>query len=245
MAGSTVIAVLLHADRFITTVNLGDSRAVLCRGGEAVALSRDHKPNDPEERRRVEAAGGWITESLEMDVTRLWRLNPRLYAESRVIPQQLAGEEIAFVPTFRLNGELLVSRAIGDAETKGELKNEFWEEGRVFAADVVSCVPDVVTMARSPHDQFLLIACDGLWDVMSNQEAIDFVSARLAEHSRPGQAQRLVRSVEESPSGKQQKALAGGYGEFVKKTGADLVTEALRRGSLDNISVVLVLLDKH
>lgn len=37
----------------------GDSRAVLCRGGAAVQLTQDHKPvSVPEERRRIEAAGG-------------------------------------------------------------------------------------------------------------------------------------------------------------------------------------------
>ena len=231
LAGSTVILVLLHGRRFVTAANLGDSRAVLCCGGAAVALSTDHKPNDPAERRRIEAAGGWVTESLELDVARLWRLNPRLYLESKVIPHQLVGAEIGFVPTFRLNGELLVSRAIGDAETKGDLKNEFWEEGRRFAADVVSCVPDVLTQARQPADQFLLVACDGLWDVMSNQEAVDFVALRLAERARSEAPQRLARSGGEDVSA-----------EWARRTGLELAREALRRGSLDNISVLIVLL---
>ena len=46
---------------------------------------------------------GWITESLELDVSRLIKLNPR-FAESKSIPAELAKEEVGFISTFRLNG---------------------------------------------------------------------------------------------------------------------------------------------
>ncbi len=41
--------------------NAGDSRCVLCRDGKAVDMSVDHKPEDDEERERIEKAGGKIT----------------------------------------------------------------------------------------------------------------------------------------------------------------------------------------
>lgn len=40
--------------------NTGDSRAVLCRGGKALDLSKDHKPECPDEEERVKNAGGKI-----------------------------------------------------------------------------------------------------------------------------------------------------------------------------------------
>ena len=40
--------------------NVGDSRVVLCRRGGAVALTRDQKPTDPEEKKRITAAGGFV-----------------------------------------------------------------------------------------------------------------------------------------------------------------------------------------
>jgi serine/threonine protein phosphatase PrpC len=40
--------------------NAGDSRSVLCRGGKAVALSYDHKPDGEEEKRRIEKAGSFV-----------------------------------------------------------------------------------------------------------------------------------------------------------------------------------------
>jgi protein phosphatase 1G len=41
--------------------NAGDSRAVLCRGPDAIALSEDHKPASEVERNRITAAGGFIS----------------------------------------------------------------------------------------------------------------------------------------------------------------------------------------
>ena len=42
--------------------NAGDSRAVLCRGGHALALSEDHKPQSEAERNRITAAGGFVSD---------------------------------------------------------------------------------------------------------------------------------------------------------------------------------------
>ena len=44
----------------LVVANVGDSRAVLCRDGRAVALSIDHKPNRSDERQRIENAGGVV-----------------------------------------------------------------------------------------------------------------------------------------------------------------------------------------
>ncbi|OEH76067.1 protein phosphatase [Cyclospora cayetanensis] len=44
----------------LITAHAGDSRAVLCRDGEAIRLTEDHKPNSPAERKRIEKAGGQV-----------------------------------------------------------------------------------------------------------------------------------------------------------------------------------------
>jgi protein phosphatase 1G len=60
-AGCTaVVAVLKGRDLYVA--NAGDSRAVLCRGGAAVALSVDHKPASDGERTRITTAGGFVSE---------------------------------------------------------------------------------------------------------------------------------------------------------------------------------------
>ncbi|VDK47678.1 unnamed protein product, partial [Anisakis simplex] len=61
--GSTLISAILEQNRYLTVVNVGDSRAVACDPkGRAIALSADHKPSQAEERRRIENAGGFILE---------------------------------------------------------------------------------------------------------------------------------------------------------------------------------------
>lgn len=46
--------------RMLYCANVGDSRAILCRNGVAVRMTIDHKPNLPEETKRIEEAGGFI-----------------------------------------------------------------------------------------------------------------------------------------------------------------------------------------
>ena len=53
-----MVAVLGHYSLWVA--NAGDSRAVLCRGGNAIALSQDHKANRDDEVARVQAAGGHV-----------------------------------------------------------------------------------------------------------------------------------------------------------------------------------------
>lgn len=59
LTGCTACTVLV-TPQDVVVANAGDSRCVLCRGGRAVALSRDHKPHLPEERVRIYAAHGYL-----------------------------------------------------------------------------------------------------------------------------------------------------------------------------------------
>lgn len=58
-AGTTAVLILVTKSKYFVA-NIGDSRAVLCRAGTAVALSTDHKPDLPEEKERIEKAGGYV-----------------------------------------------------------------------------------------------------------------------------------------------------------------------------------------
>jgi protein phosphatase 1G len=72
----------------------------------------------------------------------------------------------------RVNGVLSVSRAMGDLRFK---KNK-----ALSAEDqIVSCAPDVNIINRHPQDEFLVLACDGVWDVMSSQDVVSFVRKYL------------------------------------------------------------------
>jgi len=75
-----------------------------------------------------------------------------------------SGVTVEFFGTWRVNGMLAVSRSIGDLA----LKNS------------VCPTPEVSEIKIHELDEFLLIASDGLWDVLTSQDAVDFVRNELA-----------------------------------------------------------------
>lgn len=79
------------------------------------------------------------------------------------------------VVTFdRVDGELAVARAVGDARFKSAV-------GIPLKDQAVTAFPEVKTHPLTPDVEFALICCDGVWDVLSNQEAVQFVHDRLRE----------------------------------------------------------------
>ncbi|GAA0143184.1 protein phosphatase [Lithospermum erythrorhizon] len=124
-AGSTASTAILVGDRLLVA-NVGDSRAVISRGGKAFAVSRDHKPDQTDERQRIEDAGGFV----------MW-----------------AG-------TWRVGGVLAVSRAFGDRLLK-----------QFVVAD-----PEIQEEKVDDSLEFLILASDGLWDVVTNDEAVSMVT---------------------------------------------------------------------
>lgn len=151
----------------IICANCGDSRAIFSRAGDLKLVTRDHKPYNDDERRRIEKAGG----SVMMQ---------------------------------RVNGSLAVSRALGDYEYKSTQNMPSIEQQ-------VSPQPEIFVLERDyDHDEFLVIACDGIWDVMSNQQVLEFVHKELTIREDRGQICD------------------------------NLIEECFQRGSRDNMSVILV-----
>eukprot|EP00928_Gymnodinium_smaydae_P015925 TRINITY_DN15926_c0_g1_i1.p1 TRINITY_DN15926_c0_g1~~TRINITY_DN15926_c0_g1_i1.p1 ORF type:complete len:467 (-),score=131.70 TRINITY_DN15926_c0_g1_i1:145-1545(-) len=141
--GTTAVCCMLR-DSELIVANCGDSRAVLCRAGQAVALTEDHKPNLPGEEARIVAAGGYVEE----------------------MPLSSGGKE------FRVNGNLNLSRALGDLQFKDPRKPP--------SEQIISGVPETRTLQlKQGEDEFVLIGCDGLWECMSAQQMVNFVRSRL------------------------------------------------------------------
>ncbi|OXV10648.1 hypothetical protein Egran_01600 [Elaphomyces granulatus] len=78
-----------------------------------------------------------------------------------------------FVEFGRVNGNLALSRAIGDFEFKksAELSPE---------QQIVTASPDVTVHEITQDDEFLVIACDGIWDCRSSQSVVEFVRRGIA-----------------------------------------------------------------
>ncbi|KAJ5740906.1 Protein phosphatase 2C [Penicillium malachiteum] len=78
-----------------------------------------------------------------------------------------------FVDFGRVNGNLALSRAIGDFEFKksAELSPE---------QQIVTAYPDVTMHELTEDDEFLVIACDGIWDCQSSQAVVEFVRRGIA-----------------------------------------------------------------
>jgi len=84
-----------------------------------------------------------------------------------VMEQRVAGQT-----HYRVNGNLNLSRSIGDLGYK--------QNFHLLPKDQMICsTPDVRTFWRQPGDEFMVIACDGVWDVLSSQEVVDYIRPRL------------------------------------------------------------------
>jgi serine/threonine protein phosphatase PrpC len=66
-----------------------------------------------------------------------------------------------FVEDNRVNGSLNLSRSLGDFEYKSNEKKSYKEQ-------MVTSLPEVTKVERTDKDQFLVLACDGIWDCLSN-----------------------------------------------------------------------------
>lgn len=192
-AGSTATVVLARKGK-IVAANVGDSRAVLCRGGAPVDLTTEHRvygksASASSEALRVEKAGGWLDDG-------------------------------------RVCGVLAVSRAFGDPGLKragllatlrqgvedGAWSEEFARERQSigFSADPVVPTPDVTALATTDRDEFVVVASDGLWDVLPSRDAVRIARAALRK------------------------------GQGAAGAAAALAEAAVKRRTPDNVAVVVV-----
>ncbi|XP_013403639.1 probable protein phosphatase 2C T23F11.1 [Lingula anatina] len=78
----------------------------------------------------------------------------------------------------RVNGNLALSRALGDFVFKKNSEKSAEEQ-------IVTANPDVTVYEITQDLEFTVLACDGIWDVLTNQEVVDFVRSRIAQRVEP------------------------------------------------------------
>ncbi|XP_022857685.1 probable protein phosphatase 2C 60 [Olea europaea var. sylvestris] len=193
--------------------NLGDSRAVLGRlvkaTGEVLSI-------------RLSAEHNASIESVRQE---LHSLHPD---DSQIV--------VLKHNVWRVKGLIQISRSIGDVYLK---KAEFNREPlyakfrlrEPFKRPILSAEPSISVHQLLPHDQFVIFASDGLWEHLTDQEAVDLVQ----NHPRNGSARRLVKVALQEAAKKREMR----YSDLKK------IDRGVRRHFHDDITVIVVFLDSH
>lgn len=79
-----------------------------------------------------------------------------------------------YVEFGRVNGNLALSRALGDFDYKKDYSIS--PEAQIITAD-----PDIIVHDITEEDEFLVLACDGIWDCLTSQEVINTVRLQISE----------------------------------------------------------------
>ncbi|KAG8372501.1 hypothetical protein BUALT_Bualt12G0072600 [Buddleja alternifolia] len=169
--GSCCLVGVICAD-ILYVANLGDSRAVMgCLGRSntivAEQLTQDHNAREEDVRRELQA----------------------LHPDDPEIVVQMQG-------IWRVKGMIKVSRSIGDAFLKSQ---EFaldeshpdFHLSEPLQRPVLSADPIITKRNLRPNDKFLIFASNGLWDYLTNEEAVEIVH----KNPRLGIAKRLLMSA--------------------------------------------------
>lgn len=119
---------------------------------------------------------------------------------------------------YRVLGVLAMSRSIGDRYLK----------------PYIIPVPEVTVVARARDDECLVLASDGLWDVLSNEEVCDAARKRILLWHKKNAAAAVARGSD------------GGSPDPAAQAAAEYLSKlALQKGSKDNITVLVVDLKAH
>jgi len=119
----------------IYCANAGDSRTVACEYGNAVDLSKDHKPDLPDERARIMKGGGHVVDG-------------------------------------RVNGVIALSRAMGDFDYKPVTPPKDAKKIWYLNNHPVTVWPDIQVKPVHKELEFMIIACDGIWDCKTSDQAV-------------------------------------------------------------------------
>lgn len=193
--GSTGIIALITPTH-VLTANVGDSRAII--------IQKDYRQDESTESKNIETKPIVIPMS-EDHSPNLPNERARVEAAGFSIESlSYQGETLYKIKDPESGNMLAMSRAFGDFDyKKGEQSP---------SKQAVIAVPDVEILERSENDLYLILACDGIWDVMSNEDCANFI---VNDRKRDGY-------------------------ESLSNTCDALVEECYNLGSDDNMTVLIV-----
>lgn len=176
-----------------------------------IPMSEDHKPNLPNERARIEFAGLTIQSDIVPVDSKMDNCT-----DKSLLPAAISTAATTVIHRVRKSDKNLlgVSRAFGDYDYKSNTELSSIQQA-------VVCTPEIIIRERVyDEDMYLILACDGIWDVMSNEDVGTFVTRRVNEemHNLNSRSDR----------------------EVLASVGDDLLAACLEAGSRDNMSVLIV-----
>lgn len=147
-SGTCAIIVLIVGD-ICYVANVGDSRAIMSvdGGDKILMLSKDHKPEDEEETRRVEENGGQIYQN-------------KSYVPDPS-PDNASGVQMIIGPHRVFPGRLSVSRTLGDIEAKDPRYGG--------NPNCVVATPDIKCFKIKSNYDFIILGCDGVFEKLDNK----------------------------------------------------------------------------
>lgn len=214
-SGSTgVVAVYDGRKKTLTVAGVGDSLCVLCRNGHAVEMNKMHRITDNvSERERVKNAGGTIINNRVNGVLAVSRsFGDTPFKTLHELQSNAAAPTVSHPPSTGVNNHGVASAPSTYLRPPVKTSNLKAKIPlhRLVNESLVTAVPEIYTEIITPKTEFALLASDGLWDTMTPQLAVSFVRERLA---RDHDLQHAAQAV---------------------------VQEALRRGSIDNVTVLIL-----
>ena len=198
-SGSCGIIAIIKNNQLIIS-NTGDSRIVIYKNGKIFFVTEDHKPDSEKEKERIKSAGGQI------------------YQSPSIIPIYQNGKKIN-LPWRVLPGRLSVSRTFGDIEAKVEKYGG--KKG------VIIPTPDITEIELNNDFDFMVIGCDGIFDVLSNEDLFDIWKIVLKEYKINN-----FKDIEKNNEITIDE-LCGDFAGLIIKS-------ALAKNSFDNVSCIVV-----
>jgi serine/threonine protein phosphatase PrpC len=195
VSGSCAVVVLVVND-LCYIANLGDSRVIssFYSGNRTKQLTTDMKPSEESEQVRVSKAGGKIYQSMFQQVNPATKTSITTYGPLRILP-----------------GRLNVCRSFGDVESK--------EPSLGGKPGVIIAVPEIRVLKITPDLDFLILASDGIFDRLENQEVVSTCWKGI---------EKAVTSEEKSVD------------RLCEKSVDDLINQCLQRRVQDNVSAIMI-----
>lgn len=150
----------------------GDARAVLIRGRQGVRCTEDHRPERKDEKERIQRAGGIVVK----DSYGIWRVGRE---ESKLARELEKRKKRDLTNRWFLS----TSRSFGDLALK-------------VPEPIVTASPEVKVIDLVPEDWAVVLASDGVFDVLSDQQVADILRNAVMEGKDPvGSAKAIVQSA--------------------------------------------------